>query len=361
MEIENYVKSTLLSLFIEGKTEIEAYKVIVKNHNSNSISQSIVNKWYEKFNSGDWSLNYSSKANVEEKFPDEYIINLIEENPELSIAELARIAGISYFKLRNRIAQLNSIGENVYKFKDLKKVSDEFIIDLVNNNPNLNLSELAELAGINPCSVYRRIKKINSSGEKANYIKKKSGIKPGEFPAQKITDEYLIKLVNENPNLNMRELGEIANVNASTISRRLKKINNNGLVNYHKKGISKLSDEFLIELIDNNPEFNMDELGIRSGVVVETISRRIKQLNSDGKPVNYISKKGELISKARTKITNEFLIELVNQNPELNMKELAKLSNVSISTISQRIKQINISGININYIKKTISRKSQQK
>ncbi|KXN65594.1 hypothetical protein CONCODRAFT_12771 [Conidiobolus coronatus NRRL 28638] len=44
----------------------------------------------------------------------------------------------------------------------------------------------------------------------------------------KITDELLIKLINENPEMNMTEIGELVGVSVSAISYRLKKINKNG-------------------------------------------------------------------------------------------------------------------------------------
>jgi DNA-binding MarR family transcriptional regulator len=348
MENKNSIKFILLTLYKEGKSEVEAFNEIVESHSSNSVSKRTVSNWYRRFESGDFSLENNAKASVREKLPDEYIVNLIKENPELSIAELARIAGISYFNLRNRIIQLNSIGENVYKFKDLKKVSDEFIIDLVNNNPNLNLSELAKIANISPSTLSSRINVINKNGKKANYVKKKRGHKPNEKPVQKFTDEYLINLINENPDLNMMELAGLAGVTISTICTRIKKINRlNERVNYRNKSIIKITDEDIVDLVNNNPELSMDELAKLASISTKTISKRIDQLNSKGKSINYVNKKRiefnyETYNKPgpKQKFTDEYLIDLIKENPGLSKIELAKLANVSYDTMLTRIKQV---------------------
>jgi DNA-binding Lrp family transcriptional regulator len=82
----------------------------------------------------------------------------------------------------------------------------------------------------------------------------------------------------------------------------------------------------------------MEELAELAGISRQTMNRKINQFNKAGLTLNY-RKKDNL------KITDEILIDLVNDNPDLSLEGLAKLANVSGESISSRIKEINRNGI----------------
>ncbi|KXN70198.1 hypothetical protein CONCODRAFT_7283 [Conidiobolus coronatus NRRL 28638] len=326
MDIKRNIKSAILELFNKGKSETEAYKELSKTHSSYKISEKAIRNWYEKFMSEDSNLNGQKEVSSEKNLTDEHLIELIRENPDLTLYQ-----------------------------KDNFKFTDEFLIELINKNPHLNLEQLAKLAGTSSETIRYRIKQINSNGERVKYVKKK--YRPDGFggPNSKLTDEYLINLVNENPDLDLSGLSELAGCSRTTISRKIRLIKQSGKsINYVKKNKAKTEDELLINLIDEDSSLTHEEIGRLTDRSNYTISRRIKEINSSGEKVKYACKIYEL------KISDEFLINLINENPSLSMNELAKLAGVARSTISNRIIQINKGEKKVNYIDKRFQKSKPQ-
>ncbi|KXN68126.1 hypothetical protein CONCODRAFT_79900 [Conidiobolus coronatus NRRL 28638] len=318
----------------------------------------------------------SKKTGKQPKFTDEFLTKLVNENPGITMQKLGELAGVSTSTIWCRLNKIKSKGENIKYYrkkcknstsennqKPKTKVTNQRIIDLINENPELNMSELARLADTSISTISRRIKIIKNSGQVLDYgVKKylKVGTKAKQVGRpRKFTDAFLIRLINENPDLNMNELAKLANVNVNTIFNRIKKINCEDIkVKYiSKNDVSKFSDELIINSVNDNPDLNLEELSKLIGTSPRTISRRLKQINSNGKVINYVKKKP--LPKTRVKLTEEFLINLVNENPGLTMAELAKLANVSTGTISNHIRKINSKGAKVNYIYKD-SRKIEE-
>ncbi|KXN69451.1 hypothetical protein CONCODRAFT_79309 [Conidiobolus coronatus NRRL 28638] len=324
-----------------------------------NTSYKTISKRLKEINSGEQRVNYIAKdfKNVTKKFTDEYLINLIKENPEINTYELSKLVNVAQRTIYLRLKEINSTRPSEDKIvlkknttrtqrKTRKSITDDYLIKIINENPELDAYKLAKIADVSPSSIYKMLYKINTGGQRVDYIKKgrRNGVK-------KFSDELLINLVNENPDLNMAELAKITNTTVVTIKSRLNQINIDGKgVNYVKKDFKhlgkKFTDEFLINLVNENPELSTSELAKLSGTSQSTISRRLKEIrcNTD-QSLNYITKK----FNNRKKFTDEFLINLVNENPDLNMAELAKLANSSPSTISRRLDEINSNGERVKY------------
>jgi transcriptional antiterminator len=362
MNSENsIIKSALLSLFNKGKSEAEAYEEISKTHSSHQVTISVVNKWFEAFKSQEDTLDIKKKQGRKPIFTDEFLINLVNDNPGFNISQLARLANTSTTTISRRLKTISTNGESLYdrvifNSKGADKSTDEFLIKLINENPNVNMKELSKIAGTSISTISNKLKNINCNEQIVNYNKK--GFQNG---VKKFTDEYLINLIKENPELNMRELSKIADVSHQTISNRLKQINSNRLdgdkivSSIHKykpfNNSTRITDENLIKLVEDNPNLNMTELADISNTSCKTLLDRLRKINSTGERISYVKKK--------IKFTDEYLINLVNENPELNMAELAKLAGTSQSTIFNRIKQINSSGQVINYRNKKNSNRAR--
>jgi transcriptional antiterminator len=356
----NIVKSALLSLFNKGKSEEEAYKELSKTQSSQLVTLSVVSKWYDVFKSEEYTSDNKKKQGQKLKFTDEYLINLVNENPNLCMNELAKLANTSLPTISNRLKQVNIDGESLYHkiniSKNAKLLTDELLIEIVNENPELNMKELGELIGIAASTISRRIKSINRDGQVVNYVKKCSKNK-----LIKITDESLINLIDNNPDLNLEELSKLAGISIHTISKRIKHIDlDKRMVNYSKKGpkygATKFSDEYLINLIKESPELNMMELAKLAGTSPPTISNRLRQINDSRPDADKIvlprhKFKSFNISES---ISDEYLIKLVNDNPDLSLTELANAANISLYSIWCRIKKINSDGERINYIQKRL-------
>jgi transcriptional antiterminator len=352
----SFIRPILVFYYEKGVSEVDAHKEISKQHGPSGISFKTIIKWYEYFrtrgrNIGDRKLN-SSKH----KFTDEYLINLVTENPKLNMRELGKLSETSASTISNRLKQVNTWGEKVKycKYRFQKEIvssiekrkpifDDNYLIDLIKNNPELSKVELAKISNSSVTTITNRLKQINSDSEKVTYVSK--DFKMG---APKFSDDYLVNLISENPELNLEELGKLANTTGSTISRRLKQVNENrssedkivlhAKTSKSRNRAAKYTDEFIINLINDNPSLNIRELAKLSGLSSKTISKRIKQINSNGEKVSCASK---YMKNGTSKLTDEYLLNLTKNNPSLKLKELAKLANISTSTLSKRLKLIN--------------------
>jgi DNA-binding Lrp family transcriptional regulator len=350
MKESNNLKFEFRKLFDEGKSETEAHKELSKTYNFYTISEKAVTSWYQKFRSEDINLIDKKAAKSEKKLTDERLIDIVKENPSHSLEKLAILAGVSIPTMSKRIRQLkNEYGDACYNKKDNIKIPDESMIELVKKNPLLNVEELANLAGVSQSTISRRIRQIDSNGDGIGYVKKLYRPNGCNMATPKLTDEYLINLIDENPMHNILELSKLAKVPRHTLQIQIKKLEQSGKsVNYVRKNRSKFSDEFLINLVNKNPSLTLQELSKILDTSTTTVNTRLKKINSNGEKLNRTNKKGAV----KPKFNDEFLIDLINKNPELCMTELAKLAGVSQPTISRRLKQINSTEERVVYIKK---------
>jgi transcriptional antiterminator len=354
MDVDNtFIKPMLLFHFGKGKSEVETHEEISKHLGQYAISLKTINKWFSEFRKSEHSTLSKKPAHSKKKFSDEFLINLIKENPNLSMEKLARLANISGSAISKRIKQINSDGKKVnYQRKSCNKFTDKSLTDLVDKNPDLNMKELAVMLNVSESAVCSRLKQINENGETIRYEskifqKKKLETSENPCPAIDLTEEFIINLINDNPDLNMKELAKLAGISRFTLSKRIKQINSDGeKVKYHKKRVQKFTDEFLIDLIKNNPELSMEKLAKLANTSQRTISRRIGQLNENDEKSNYCK-------KIKPRFTDEFLVNLINDNPSFSIEQLAKYTNTSSITISRRIKKINKNGENAVYIFKS--------
>ncbi|KXN69217.1 hypothetical protein CONCODRAFT_79422, partial [Conidiobolus coronatus NRRL 28638] len=323
-------------------------------------SKSTIYKRLSQINSGDNIVCYINK-NLQvgvPKFTDEFLINLISENPGFSMGRLAKLAGCTKSTISNRIKLINSERTDDNKItlqkdpsKTSKKFTDEFLINLVNENPDLSMNQLANLANVSRVTIFRRLKQINSEIERVKYVNKSE-----RKYRKKFTDEYLIRLVNENPNLNMDALANIANVSKITISRRLKQVNSEcERVKYIGKSSQsskdKFTDEILIDLVNSNPDLSLQKLAKLAGCRVSAIYNRVRLINSERADDNKIILQND-VSDTANKLTDKFLINLINDNPELGMKELGSLSGTNRYTVSKGLNKINCENEKVKYINK---------
>jgi DNA-binding Lrp family transcriptional regulator len=388
MDVENnFIKPILSFHFSKGHSEAEAYAEISKEYGPYGITLRTIYKWYKLFRSTDYYYTDSDSPLSNNRLINELKITNINKRCNKNEIRLNRIKDTAIQTANTRITNPQSVEEDTYiqyRKKQSKKrvnLTDEYIINLVNSNPTLNMEELAKLANSTASTICYRIKKINSSssGEIIKYVSKRT--KDGKLDQNgkpiakyntRIKDEFIIDLINQNPDLNMKELSKMASVSEGTIANRIKKINNLGeteiyISKKYRRGKTeikkkspklKFSDEFLIDLVNKNPDFNMKELAEIAGASQATISKRIKQINSEGEKIRY-RKKDSL--KGITKFSDEHLISLINENPDLNMTELASMLDSSQAAISLRLKRIDEKGDGTNYIRKRAQKREKYK
>ncbi|KXN71104.1 hypothetical protein CONCODRAFT_78532 [Conidiobolus coronatus NRRL 28638] len=368
MDVEKtFIKPTLRLYFDKGLNELETHLEISAKFGAYAITLKTIKKWFKKFRANILRIE-SCKNAAKLKFTDEFLIDLINNNPNLDMRGLAKLADTSISTISTRLKQINKDGEKVqYSYKNTnsdnfknsnrpKKFTDEFLINLINSNPELNLSELASLADCAIETIIIRLREVNSNGERVKYTSKK--LQKGDT---RFTDEYLINLINQNPELKIKELAKLCDSAPSTISHRIKQINMDGervkyIYKSSGKSASKSSIEFLTDLINKNPSLNVSELSKLTNSSISTVYRLLKRIDTGDIEINRFK---SYSNRVKPVPTDEDLIELINANSSLNIRELALIANISASAMSYKIKQINSLEPRINYINKFQSKKKK--
>jgi DeoR/GlpR family transcriptional regulator of sugar metabolism len=358
--VEEVTKQDLIRLFEEGKSETEAFEELSNTYSSNSISLKIVSNWFTKFKLSKQNIVEKKKLGRKPKFSDEFLISLVNENPDMNMKELARLANTTTATISKKLNRINIEEGGLNYIKKgaqygHKKFTDEFLINLINENPNMSMNELAKLANTTYKTISKRLKQINSKEQRANYT-----VKDFKNTKYKFTEEYLINLIKENPEIDSFELAKLVNTSQQTVYLRLRKINstrssedkivlNKNSSKTPRKSRKIITDDYLINLVNENPELDAYELAKLSDVSASTIYKRLESVNTCGQKVNY-TKKGK--RSGIKKFTDEFLINLVNENPEFTLKQLAEHSNSTTVTVKKRLKQVNTNGKCVNYVNK---------
>ncbi|KXN68025.1 hypothetical protein CONCODRAFT_9809, partial [Conidiobolus coronatus NRRL 28638] len=316
-------------------------------------------KWFRKFRADKRDSTNKKNPGIKPNFTNEFLIKLVNENPELNLSGLAKLAGTSRSTISSRLKEINIDGEKViYKKKSYKRgterVTEEFVINLIKENPDLHLTELAKLADTSQSTISVRLRQINSNRPDDDKLILQKGARKVKKSPKTISDEDLINLVNENPELSMEKLANLSGTSTCYISTKLKQLNSKEkVVNYNSKksklGTTKLTDESLINLIKQNPGLNSYELAKLADTSQSTISLRLRKINSTRPDDNklILQRSTTKLPKKSKSISDGFIINLVNSNPGLNMKELAKLGDISLSTISNRNKLSNESLVDL--------------
>lgn len=102
-----FIRSILLFFFDRGIKESDAYTEIAKLYGPDTISLNTIYRRYKRHREGDRSLGDKSTANSKPKFSDDYLLQLIKDNPKFSIADLANASGCSATTMSRRLRQIN--------------------------------------------------------------------------------------------------------------------------------------------------------------------------------------------------------------------------------------------------------------
>ncbi|KXN74425.1 hypothetical protein CONCODRAFT_2433, partial [Conidiobolus coronatus NRRL 28638] len=228
MDVENnFIKPILSFHFSKGHSEAEAYADISKEYGPYGITLRTIYKWYRLFRSNDYCYTDSDSLLSSHRLVDELKITNINKKCNQNKERLNRVKDVAIQTAITRIQKPPNPEEDTFvqypkkQSKKRVKLTDEYIINLVNSNPTLNMEELAKLANSTASTICYRIKKINSSssGEIIKYVSKRT--KDGKLDQNgksiakyntKIKDEFIIDLINQNPDLNMKELSKLASI-----------------------------------------------------------------------------------------------------------------------------------------------------
>lgn len=147
MEEENmHFRHVLLFYFRKGKTARQACEKLRKVYGDKSLKQRQCQRWFKKFNEGDFDLNDAPRSGRPSEIDDDKIIALVDSNPHYTTRDMAEILKIANSSVQVHLKKLEYVSRldvwiphelNEVQFKARKKICD-MLIKREGNNPFLN-------------------------------------------------------------------------------------------------------------------------------------------------------------------------------------------------------------------------------
>lgn len=198
------------------------------------------------------------------------------------------------------------------------------------NQAGLRNVEIAEILNLSSSTISHRVKKMQ---EKGIAFSKKLGTEQ--------RDEQILKLIKEG--LTANEIAGELEISNSTVYKTIKMMKNSGIdVPYmpnHKYGkidmqIQQMSEEGLYQ----------NEIAKKIGLSPQAVSQRIQKMRKYGIAVIKDTKQEE---ENREKENNQILDLIAKGTPR---KEIAKMLGLSVTSLRTRIKKMSNSGIEIPHV-----------
>jgi len=145
-------------------------------------------------------------------------------------------------------------------------------------------------------------------------------------------DKQILNLIKKD--YTRKEIGDILKISQSNISIRIKRLRNSGVVVAENKNKLDKIDLEILKLVEKG--LTQNEISKRTGLSIGSISYRLKKMRDNG----IVIIKHPRISKS---IINEKIIELAKKG--LKQKEIANELNLSNSNVSTRISNMRARGI----------------
>ncbi len=196
------------------------------------------------------------------------------------------------------------------------KINKDDLAQFILNDPDATISSLAREFNVSVNCIYRYINKYN-----INYKRKIRGSRKNYEIKSTIE-----KCIQENPEMSLDAIGKLLGKTRQGIW--------NHIINYkidYKKKVRKssINKEALEKYISENPNANLDDIGISLNKTTASISNFIRNHK-----INYDLKK--------RRIDKDKLQKFIQENPYLNQANLAKEFGVTQSYISYFINKHNL-------------------
>jgi transposase len=115
-----FVRSLLLHYYDRGIKEGDVYEEMTRIYGPEAICIGTVYKWFERFKKGDRNLGDRLRTGKKQKFTNEYLIQVVKDNPQLNMKELSKLTGTSISTISRRLTQVDDNRAN-YQLKKLLK------------------------------------------------------------------------------------------------------------------------------------------------------------------------------------------------------------------------------------------------
>ena len=269
------------------------------------------------------------------------LAKLVKDNPTLTIKELAQKLNISTASVSNYLRRLsteNVLGECKYSNNKLTDLKCRKLIELLNEDPTLTIKDLAKKLNISSSSVSNYLRTLST--ENALGECKYSNNKLIDLKCRK-----LVELLNEDPTLTIKDLAKKLNVSTASVSNYLRLLSDKNALCKRQRSSGKHIEprcRDLAELINKDPTLNNDDLAKMLNVSTKTLSKYLRTLSDKNLLCERQSSNTKKCERKRNK-----LVELLNANPTLTNKELAEKLDISTSALSQYLRTLSDENVSI--------------
>jgi len=276
-------------------------------------------------------IPYRSKEKDGHKIDPDKLRRLVEEKPHATLKVLAK----HFNCIEGSVAAMAKRHQIPYqpKVQNKQKVVPKKLRRLINDNPNITIRELAVFFGCNRSTIYRSLKRHNIS-----YQNKRQ--RPPNVDPKKLEN-----LIKKHPIATMKELAKFIGCHESAVGRTLKRHN---IYYQHKPSRNKkINIELLRKFAEENSEIDIKELAThfgctepsifsalkRHGIVYKLKQRPKYELRSHANQNTFRSQE-----RHSRKIDVGELRKRINENPQAKLAELAEPFGCSHQAISKVIK-----------------------
>ncbi|KAK5972212.1 hypothetical protein GCK32_012956 [Trichostrongylus colubriformis] len=379
-KVDERVLICLLYEWKLGSSTRTSYENLIRVYGPGAIAEATVARWYARFRRGRQDLKRKTNIGVSRVLDDDELEQTVKENPELTIAELAKRFGVDVTTIRRHLKGISK-GKKM-TFMDFEKREQRKVNYHLNHISVIMCNKVDERVLI--CLLYEW--KLGSSMKTsyANLIRVYGPGAIGETTVARwyvrfrrgrqdlkrktnigvsrvLDDNELEEVVKKDPEITTGELARRFGVDVTTIRRHLKGISKGKkmtFVDFDKREQREIKYDFNnVSVIMCN---KVDErvlicllyewkLGSGTRTAYENLNRAYGQgAIAETTVFRYYAKfrSGNLDLRRKTNngvsrvLDDDELEEFVKKNPELNSVELAKIFGVGVTTMWSHLKRI---------------------
>lgn len=104
-----FLRGVLLHYFNMKKTAAESHRILVEVYGDLALAERTCQKWFARFKSGNYGLEYGERPGQPKKFEDEELEELLSEDSSQTQEELANSLGVTQQVISHRLKALGMV------------------------------------------------------------------------------------------------------------------------------------------------------------------------------------------------------------------------------------------------------------
>jgi transcriptional antiterminator len=298
----NDFKISVIEYFKNGNTQEETAKKF-------KVSAKTLEKWLKTYAENDM-VKMNEPVNNIQKIDINKLKQMIAQNPTMTLDDV-----VQTFNCTKYIARVVSkkYDINLKRKFHYNKIDIDKLRQIVDENPNMTLVEIAKIFDCSKDAIVASIKKHS--------IKRKPLIN------KKIDVDKLNQILTENPNMTLKQIASVFNCSKHAVSIAIRKHN---ITRINTLQTILLDGQKLKQIIAENKDVNLSDIAKLFGCSKQSVLYSLK--------IHGIPK----IFNLKSKVDSEILKQLIDENPKMSLTALSKHFGCSRYIIRSMIKNHNI-------------------